>query len=49
MGGMEAGGLIAGMLLFMAMPYVVVFGIGYGLLQAQRRARASAESNGEGD
>lgn len=37
-------GQVVGMLFFMAMPYVVVFGIGGGLLLAHRRSRASAES-----
>lgn len=45
---MDAGGLIAGMLLFMVMPYVVVFGIGFGLMHAQRRNRA-ADGSAEGE
>ena len=43
------GGLLAGMLLFMLMPFVVVFGIGGGLLLAHRRNREAARQNVEGD
>lgn len=42
-------GQLAGMLFFMAMPYVVLFGIGGGLLLAYRRGRAAADRNAEGD
>lgn len=42
-------GQLAGMLFFMAMPYLVVFGIGGGLLMAHRRSRAAEPPNGEGD
>lgn len=53
--GMQAAGEMAGgmagqmigMLFFMAMPYVVLFGIGGGLLLAHRRA--AADSDAEGD
>lgn len=41
-------GQLAGMLFFMAMPYLVVFGIGGGLLIAHRRSRAEPR-NGGGD
>lgn len=46
---MNMGGQIAGMLLFMVMPYVVLFGIGGGLFLAHRRGRAEAERNVGGD
>lgn len=40
-------GMIWGMLLFMIMPFAVVFGIGGGILRANRRQRA-ADPNGGG-
>ena len=46
---MNEGGLLAGMALFMLMPFVVVFGIGGGLLLAHRRNLAAEERNVEGD
>ena len=42
-------GQLAGMLFFMAMPYLVVFGIGGGLLIAHRRSRTAEPRNGGGD
>jgi len=42
-------GQLAGMLFFMAMPYVVLFGIGGGLVLAYRRSRDAAQPNAEGD
>lgn len=40
-------GMIWGMLLFMIMPFVVVFGIGGGLIRANRRP-PEADPNGGG-
>jgi hypothetical protein len=42
-------GQLAGMLFFMAMPYVVVFGIGGGLLIAHRRSRPAEHRQVEGE
>jgi len=50
--GEMAGGMVGqmiGMLFFMLMPYVVLFGIGGGLLLAHRRNRAAAESDAGGN
>lgn len=45
----EMAGQLIGMLLFMAMPYLVLLGIGGGLLLAHRRNRAAAESDAGGN
>lgn len=37
--------MLVGMVLLMAAPFLVVFGIGGGLLRAQRRALAEAEEH----
>lgn len=42
-------GQLAGMLFFMAMPYIVVFGIGGGLVIAHRRSRTAEQRNAGGD
>lgn len=42
-------GQLAGMLFFMAMPYVVLFGIGGGLMLAYRRSRAAEQQKAVGD
>ncbi|HSM07605.1 MAG TPA: hypothetical protein VLA33_01130 [Gemmatimonadota bacterium] len=50
--GEMAGGMagqMVGMLFFMVMPYVVLFGIGGGLLLVHRRNRAAAEPEAGGD
>jgi hypothetical protein len=50
-GEMASGmvGQMIGMLFFMLMPYVVLFGIGGGLLLAHRRNRAAAKSDAGGN
>ena len=38
-------GMLVGLVLMMAAPFLVVFGIGGGLLRARRRARAEADEH----